>query len=41
MAETFGGDAEKAADGGEVIDLMEALRASVARSKEKRSKNAG
>jgi DNA end-binding protein Ku len=41
VAETFGGDAEKAADGGEVIDLMEALRASVARSKEKRSKNAG
>ena len=41
VAETFGGEAEKAADGGEVIDLMEALRASVARSKEKRSKNAG
>lgn len=40
VAETFG-DTEKAADGGEVIDLMEALRASVARSKEKRSKSAG
>ncbi len=40
VAETFG-DTEKAADGGEVIDLMEALRASVARSKEKRAKSAG
>ncbi len=40
LAETFG-DTEKAADGGEVIDLMEALRASVARSKEKRASNAG
>lgn len=40
VAETFG-EAEKAAEGGEVIDLMEALRASVARSKEERAKNAG
>ena len=40
VAETFG-ETEKAAEGGEVIDLMEALRASVARSKEERAKNAG
>ena len=40
VAETFG-EAEKAAEGGEVIDLMEALRASVARTKEERAKNAG
>ena len=39
-AVTFGeSDAEAA--GGEVIDLMEALRASVARSKEQKAKNAG
>lgn len=35
-SETFGGP-EPAAAGGEVIDLMEALRASVARSKEQRA----
>jgi DNA end-binding protein Ku len=40
VAETFG-EAEKAAEGGEVIDLMEALRVSVARTKEERAKNAG
>lgn len=36
VAETFG-EGEKPGEGGEVIDLMEALRASVARSKEKRA----
>lgn len=40
VAETFG-ESEQAAEGGEVIDLMEALRASVARTKEERTKNTG
>ena len=40
VAETFA-ESDAAGTGGEVIDLMEALRASVARSKEKRAKNVG
>lgn len=40
MADTFG-ESEGAEKGGEVIDLMEALRASVAKSKEQRAKGAG